>query len=133
MKKILNIILLAVSAALCAGVKLVFHACPKTDAGMWMHCHDAENWVCGLAGGMTLLALLMLLIRNGKLAGVFGALTAVCAAVTAFVPGKIVKMCMMDSMRCHATMKPAVIVCCILIALLAFCCAVMRFTEKTEN
>ncbi|MBQ8922181.1 MAG: DUF4418 family protein [Oscillospiraceae bacterium] len=133
MKKILQIILLLMSAALCAGVKLVFHACAKPAGGMWMHCHDAENAVCGIAAGLAVLSLLMLLIKNGKIAGCIGILTAAGAAAAALVPGHIVKMCMMDTMRCHAVMKPAVIVFSVLIALLALCCAVLRFTEKKES
>ena len=133
MKKILQIVLTVLCAALSAGVKLMFHACAKPESGMWMHCHDAENAVSGIAAGLAVLALLMLLIKNGKIAGAIGLLIAAGAVVSALIPGHIVKMCMMDTMRCHAVMKPAVMIFGAGIALLALCCAVLRFCEKQES
>ena len=36
---------------------------------------------------------------------------------TAFVPGVTVKLCMMNNMRCHTAMRPAVIVICVILAI----------------
>ena len=130
MRKILNAAAIVLSVILAAGVKLMFHACGPKDDGSWMHCHTAENTVCICAVGMTLLLFGMLFLRNRKAAFVLGLLTAAAAIVTALVPNTIIHMCMMTDMRCHAVMKPAVIILCIVIALISVLTGILRLREK---
>lgn len=131
MKKIIHIAALLLSIFLAVGVKLLFHACNPKDDGTWMHCHTAENAVC--IGGIALasLFLMKLLLRSRKAAGILSFLAAGCAFVTALLPNTLIHLCMMTNMRCHSTMKPAVIMLSLSIALLAAVDGILSF-KKTD-
>ena len=112
--RVAEIALLALCLCLALGVKLVFHACGPMEDGTWMHCHTAENAVLCLAVAMAALSALHLVVKPGvKLALDAGVLVLAVAAI--LVPGTLVPLCMMDTMRCQAVMKPAVLVLGILI------------------
>lgn len=130
MRKILNAAAILLSIFLAAGVKLVFHACGPKEDGSWMHCHTAENTVSICAVGMTLLLFSVLLLRNRKGAFVLSLLSAAVAVVTALLPNTIIHMCMMTNMRCHAVMKPTVIILSVMIALISVITGIMRLREK---
>ena len=117
MKKIniTDVCLLVFSAALCLGVKLVFHACGMKEDGSWMNCHWAEQAVFAISIGLTVTAGLRLLLSRQVKAGAALAMSVV-SVMTALLPGVFVRLCMMDTMRCHAVMRPAVIILCALIA-----------------
>ena len=117
MKKIniTDVCLLVYSAALCLGVKLVFHACGMKEDGSWMNCHWAEQAVFAISIGLTVTAGLRLLLSRQVKAGAALAMSVV-SVMTALLPGVFVRLCMMDTMRCHAVMRPAVIILCALIA-----------------
>lgn len=130
MRKILNAAAILLSIFLAAGVKLVFHACGPKEDGSWMHCHTAENTVCICTVGMTLLLFSVLLLRNRKGAFALSLLSAAVAVVTALLPNTIIHMCMMTNMRCHAVMKPTVIILSVMIALISVITGIMRLREK---
>ena len=117
MKKIniTDICLLILSAALCLGVKLLFHACGMKEDGSWMNCHWAEQAVFVVSIGLTVTACLRLLLNRQAKAGAALAMSVI-AVMTALLSGVFVRLCMMDTMRCHAVMRPAVIILCALIA-----------------
>ena len=117
MKKIniTDVCLLVFSAALCLGVKLVFHACGMKEDGSWMNCHWAEQAVFAVSIGLTVTAGLRLLLNRQAKAGAALAMSVI-AVMTALLSGVFVRLCMMDTMRCHAVMRPAVIILCALIA-----------------
>ena len=117
MKKIniTDICLLILSAALCLGVKLLFHACGMKEDGSWMNCHWAEQAVFAVSIGLTVTAGLRLLLNRQAKAGAALAMSVI-AVMTALLSGVFVRLCMMDTMRCHAVMRPAVIILCALIA-----------------
>jgi hypothetical protein len=111
---ITDILLLVMSAALCLGVKLVFHACGMKEDGSWMNCHWAEQAVFAVSIGLTVTGILRLFLERKAKAG--AALTmSVISVMTALIPDIFVRLCMMDTMRCHAVMRPAVIILCVLI------------------
>ena len=130
MRKILNAAAIVLSIILAAGVKLVFHACGPKEDGSWMHCHTAENTVCISAVGMTLLMLGVFILQNRKGAFALSLLTTVAAALTALLPNTIIHMCMMTNMRCHAVMKPTVVLLSVIIAVISLITGIMRLREK---
>ena len=93
---------------LSVGVMTVFSACGMKEDGTCMRCHGAQN-VVELVG-----FLLFFLFSFGAIfksrglklflfaAGVIG------AAVLFFVPGDIMPLCMMKTMRCHEVFQPFV-------------------------
>ena len=117
MKKITvtDIILLVLCMGLCIGSKLLFHACGAKEDGSFMTCHWAEQAVFASSLGMTLAAAIRLSFGRRFRAGVSLGIT-IAAVMTALVPGVFIRLCMMQEMRCHAVMRPAVILLCIAIA-----------------
>ena len=116
MKKpsITDMILLILSLALCIGVKCLFHACAPKEDGSWMACHWAEQSIFAAALGMNITAALRFFLNRSARIGA-GLAIGVTAAVTAIVPGLLIRLCMMNDMRCHAVMRPASIILCVLI------------------
>ena len=117
MKKITvtDILLLLLSLALCIGIKVFFHACGPKEDGSFMACHWAEQAVFAASIGMAGVSCIRLLLDRREKAGAALAV-AVMAAVTAFLPGVFIRLCMMKEMRCHAVMRPAVLLLCIAVA-----------------
>ena len=130
--RIVDIALLLLSAALCIGVKLVFHACGAMEDGGYMHCHTAENAVFAAAIVLTVLALILCLLRARKVRACIAFVAAVLALVTAFIPQTVVHLCMMPDMRCRSIMRPAVLVCSLLIAAAALLSALLSLRAKEE-
>ena len=51
------------------------------------------------------------------------------AILTALIPGTFINLCMMNTMRCHSVMKPAVIIMSVVTALCALVNAVLEWRE----
>ena len=108
-KNILGIAELILAALLTVGSFTFFKACGEHE-GKYMACHWAQNAVTLIGIVITLLALLRIILKNsgikaGLAIGVFAS-----AAAVIFIPDNVISLCMMDTMSCHTTFKPAVIV-----------------------
>ena len=127
-KKICEIVAFVLSAGLTLGVKLLFHACAEGENG-WMSCHWAEQAVFGLGLVLTVQSVLLYLgkerrVRQGLALGMLPA-----AALSFFLPGFLIRLCMMDTMRCHTVLAPSVR---ILSALLLADLIVLLLRERKE-
>ena len=112
--KVTGIITAALGAVMCIGSKLVFHACAPMENGMWMNCHKAENAAFALGIVMTVLALaaVSVMMRTPR--------SSAAAGITAAIlPNNVIHLCMMETMRCHTVMRPAVIIVGVLAAVAA--------------
>lgn len=118
MKKltVTDVILLVLSAALCLGVKLVFHACGPKEDGSWMTCHWAEQAVFAVSIGMMAIAVVRLFLERREKAGAAVAMSLM-GVMTALIPNVMIRLCMMNEMRCHAVMHPAVVILSVLTAI----------------
>ena len=130
MKKptITDICLLLLSAALCLGSKLLFHACGPKEDGSWMSCHWAEQTVFLMSIGLTVVSAVRLCLSRPAKAGAALAMSVMSVA-TALIPGIAIRLCMMDTMRCHAVMRPAVLILCGLIAVAGVVDAILSRKE----
>ena len=120
-KKIIftDILLIIASAVLALGAAFVFHACGPKDDGSFMSCHWAQQAVFGLGLVMMIISCMHLGAKNPRMKmGISLAIIPV-AVYTALVPQFVIKLCMMSSMRCHTTMRPAAAVICVLIVVIA--------------
>lgn len=120
--RILMFIPAALSLILALGTSTVFRACAIKEDGTWMHCHTAQTAAAGIGCVICLLALCAVFLQMGKKGnassdGSAAPLTSVIvlyaaciagAAAAFMIPGRIIPMCMMNTMRCHAVMKPFV-------------------------
>lgn len=128
-----GIILLILSLVLAVGVKLIFPACAAHDDGSFMCCHWAEQSVFGAGIALTAISLIVLVYGSGK-ASIGASLSMIpIAAVAAFTPEILISLCKMPMMRCHTTMRPAVIVISCLIAAAALVNAVVIIRKKEES
>lgn len=121
MKKIsaIDIILLVLSLVLCFGTAFAFHPCaPKAD-GSYMMCHWASHVIIALGAVLSLLSLVRLFTQNALVKAGLTLSFVPVAVVCALVPKVLMPLCMMQDMRCHTTMRPAVIVLCVLISALS--------------
>ena len=110
---------------LTAGVRIVFHACDAKEDGTWMTCHWAEMTVFAAGIAMTLQALILCLVRGKGCHGIRAGLClaiAVQSSLCALVPGAVIRLCMMESMRCQTVMRPAVLLTGLLLAVLSVIC-----------
>lgn len=105
-----DIILLAVSLLFLLGIFFVFGPCGPKDDGSWMTCHWAGNAVKGLAAVLTVIAVIHFVVPDGKIKAGLSMAAIPVALLALLVPDRLIHMCMMDSMRCHAVMAPSVIV-----------------------
>ena len=113
--KSLAIVSLALALGLSAGVMTVFRACPAKEDGSFMHCHDVQMAVFTIGIALSILALAGLLVKSRILMSGICGLSALLALSAALLPGRIMNMCMMETMRCYTLMKPFVTVMSLLI------------------
>jgi len=132
MKKIslIDIILFVLSGILCFGTAFVFHACPAKDDGSWMLCHWAEHVVVALGAVLFFLSAFRIFMVDNKMKAGISVSFIPLSIATLLVPGVLVKLCMMASMRCHTIMRPSVIVLCILICALSLVDTIIRLKKE---
>ncbi len=107
-KRIVSLLPAGVSLLLVIGVLTVFSACGKKDDGTWMKCHDVQNIVAICGAVMTVLFVICAFVTN-KVFRMILNLAALAAAIVVFLlPGTIMPMCMMNTMRCYTVMQPFV-------------------------
>ena len=110
-----DIILLAISVIYLIGILTFFGPCGPKDDGSWMTCHWAGQAVTGLAAVLTIIAVIHILVPNAKIKTGLDIAVIPVALLAAIIPGNLINLCMMDTMRCHSIMRPAVIVMSILV------------------
>ncbi len=107
------------SLILALGTMTVFHACAKKDDGTWMHCHAAQNDVAIVGIVLVVIFLAAALMQSAGLAKILGIVGIVGAVIAMLIPGTLVRMCMMNTMRCYTVMQPFVRVMSVLIIISA--------------
>ena len=127
---IFGIILAVLSLVLCIGVKTAFKACGPMENGMYMNCHKAENAAAVIGAVLAVLSTLIIVIRVKAVRIALSALTAAGAAVSAILPNNVIKLCMMDTMHCHAVMRPFVVIVSLLIAVCAAVSLIVNAAAK---
>ena len=117
------------SLILSIGSMTVFQACDRKEDGTWMHCHEAQ--IAAAVGGLILMILLlgMVFIRNKTFRIGLGVISILGAAVVFLIPGTIISMCMMHTMRCYVLMQPFVRIVCALIMVSAAARAIRSFKD----
>ena len=113
-KSILEFVPTFIAVLLAAGVMTIFRACAKTDEGTWMNCHNAQLYVFVVSLVIAAISIAAAFVKNTKLKMGLGIVTIVLAIITALLPGVLVHLCMMTTMRCHSLMRPSVIILCLL-------------------
>ena len=109
-RKITDYIILILGAVYVIGILTFAKACGKTEEGSWMSCHWAQQAVLAFAAVLLVIALLHFILSNNRIKQGLSIASILCAAAAAAVPGILISLCMMDTMRCHSVMRPFTIV-----------------------
>ena len=108
--RIADILLPVLSLVFLVGLLTFAGACGPTEDGGFMTCHWAGQAVTAIAVLLLITSIVRLAVRDrGIKKGLSIAilLTAITAAV---IPGNVISLCMMNTMHCHAVMRPFIIV-----------------------
>lgn len=126
---VMDIVLIVLSAAFLIGLFTFLGACGAKDDGSWMTCHWAGQALKGVAAMCLLLSLVHLVIGKPAKQGADLGLIALCI-LAVWIPGHLIGLCMMDTMRCRAVMQPG---CLIFAALIAIAALIdMLFARKSD-
>lgn len=107
--RITDILILVVSIIFLIGIKTIFKPCGPKEDGSWMSCHWAGNAVAAMAAVLVVIAVIHLIMTDAKIKMGLSCAMIPTAVVAAIIPGHMIGLCMMDTMRCHAVMTPATI------------------------
>ena len=108
-KNIIGIAEFLLALLLTVGSLTIFKACGEHD-GKYMACHWAQNAVTLIGAVISIQALLRILLKNSGIKAGLAISIFLSAVSVIFIPGHVISLCMMDTMRCISTFKPAVIV-----------------------
>lgn len=106
---------LLLSCVIAVGSVSFLGPCVHED-GSFGACHWAGQAMLGIGLLLAVLSLAALLVKDGRLrAGILFAATA-AAVLGLFIPGTLIRLCGMATMRCRAVMRPAMMLLCALTA-----------------
>ena len=106
-----DIVLLALGIVFLVGIFSFFGSCPgPKDDGTWMVCHWASRAIGGVAAVMAVVSAIHLFVSDAKMKMGLDIAIIPMALLAAAIPGNIINLCMIATMRCHTIMHPAVIV-----------------------
>jgi hypothetical protein len=106
---------LVLSAVTAAGSVSFLGPCVHED-GSFGSCHWAGQAMLGIGLLLVILSIAGLLVKDGRVrAGILFA-AAAAAVLGIFVPGTLINLCGMATMRCRAVMRPAMTLLCALTA-----------------
>jgi len=106
---------LLLSVVIAVGSVSFLGPCVHED-GSFGACHWAGQAMLGIGLLLAVLSLAALLVKDGRLrAGILFA-AAAAAVLGIFVPGTLIRLCGMATMRCRAVMRPAMMLLCTLTA-----------------
>ncbi|MBO4291995.1 MAG: DUF4418 family protein [Lachnospiraceae bacterium] len=104
--KLTSVILTLLGVLLAVGVITFFSACPVGEKAMI--CHYAQQAVLGIGIVEALLGLVHLLVNQAQIRVGLDVGILLDGILAVLVPGTLIRLCKMESMRCQAIMKPAV-------------------------
>ena len=106
---------LLLSCVIAVGSVSFLGPCVHED-GSFGACHWAGQAMLGICLLLAVLSLTSLLVKDGRLrAGILFA-AAAAAVLGIFIPGTLIRLCGMATMRCRAVMRPAMMLLCALTA-----------------
>ncbi len=117
--KKLDLLNLIVALVLSVGVMTVFEGCAMQDDGTWMNCHNAQLYIFYIGIAITVLSLAYIFIRRQIVKFMIDIIVIFLAILQAIVPGYVVGLCSLYSMRCYTVLKPFSIIMGVILVLLS--------------
>ena len=103
-----DIVIVALSAALCGAPKTMFHVCGVKPDGSWMLCHWTSEAVMGVSVVLAVLAVIRFFCAPHVKLGINISM-ALLTGLTALLPGHLLPLCKMATMPCQVLFRPAVL------------------------
>lgn len=105
--KITDVLLLLASGVFFIGMRTFLAPCAQQADGKWMVCHWAGEALFGVAAVLFAIALLHAVIWRAAIKTGLAMAMIPTAVLAFFLPGQMIDLCMMETMRCHTVMQPA--------------------------
>ena len=119
----------AFSLLLFLGSFTVFAACGIKEDGSWMRCHSAQTMVTIFAAVLSACLFLQAFTRQKALRVVLNGISIAGSAIIFLLPGKLMPMCMMHTMRCYTLFQPFVRIMAVLVA----CSCLIQVIQATRE
>ncbi len=103
---IYGVLVAVLGIILAAGTEFVFHGCGVHDDGNYGRCHYAQHVIVAFGILVAISALVSVFIKTKEALVAVSIITSVEAVIAILVPGIIVPLCMMETMRCNTLMRP---------------------------
>jgi len=126
---LLKLIPSGLSLLLALGSFTVFAACGVKEDGSWMRCHSAQTTVTLCAVLLSVFLVLPAFIREKALKIVLNGIGIVGSAAIFLIPGKLMPMCMMRTMRCYTLFQPFVRI----MAILVVCSCLIQIVQAIRE
>ncbi len=121
---------LIVAVVLSVGVMTIFEACALQDDGTWMNCHYAQLYIFYIAIAISSFSLAYMFIKSKIVKLIIDIIIIFLAILQTLVPGNIIALCSLYSMRCYTVMKPFSIIMGVILVLLSIIKIVATLREK---
>jgi cytochrome bd-type quinol oxidase subunit 2 len=128
-----DLLLFSASVFFSIGTKFIFHACDKKDDGTYMACHWAEQAVFAVSIAIVVISVTVIFVKNRHLKAGAAASVIPCALMAAVIPNNMINLCMMNTMRCHSTMRPFIIISAVIIIILAIADIILNIRKKEDK
>ena len=115
---LINLIPTVLYLLLAAGAATVFSACGMKEDGTWMHCHSTQDAVVLCAFILSAILLFHAFLHQRILRVILNVIGVTGAVSIFLIPGNLMPMCMMHTMRCYTLFQPFVRIMSVLICLI---------------
>ena len=115
----IDIVLFLLCLVFAVGMLTFLKTCGAKEDGSFMNCQWAWRAVTGISVLMAIQSLVMIVLRNNGIGEGISISLGLEAILALVLPGCVIPLCMMETMRCHAIMNPGVMVFGIIIAVLS--------------
>ena len=126
---LLKLIPSGLSLLLALGSFTVFAACGVKEDGSWMRCHGAQTTVTLCAVLLSALLVWPAFVRKRALRIVLNGIGIAGSIAVFLIPGKLMPMCMMRTMRCYTLFQPFVRI----MAVLVVCSCLIQIVQAIRE
>lgn len=126
---LLKLIPSGLSLLLALGSFTVFAACGVKEDGSWMRCHSAQTTVTLCAVLLSVFLVLPAFIRQKALRIILNGIGIAGSIAVFLIPGKLMPMCMMRTMRCYTLFQPFVRI----MAILVVCSCLIQIVQAIRE
>ena len=110
-----DFIMLVLSVIFLTGIRTFFAPCGPKDDGSWMTCHWAGQAITGIAAVLFVISVIHLFVKDARIKQGLSLAMIPVALLSAVLPGNLIGLCMMDTVRCHSVMRTASVVLSVLV------------------